>query len=44
MKIINALFVALLLTGILGLSAATVMAEEVEEETGSWYIGGGEQE
>ncbi len=32
MKIINALFLALLLSGILGLSAAPVMADEFGDE------------
>ena len=44
MKIINALFVALLLSGILGLSATTVMAEEAEEATAPYFLGGDEQE
>lgn len=44
MKIINALFVALLLSGILGLSVAPVIADEVEEETATYFLGGDEQE
>ncbi len=39
MKIINALFVALLLTGILGFSTAPVMAEEDSyEQLGSPFM------